>query len=115
EVVVDEAKAGRLAAAELRLEAKDGDLVLVGHLVEGREAAADELAGDGAAPAGVAHLHDELLAVEQLVHLELRGADRHLRLLLLEDHAVFPELKGTGRWGTEQKKMKEKQQGKSKQ
>ncbi|RNC41137.1 hypothetical protein TcCL_NonESM09316 [Trypanosoma cruzi] len=90
EVVVDEAEAGRLAPTKLRLEAKDGNLILVGDLVERREAAADEFRGDGAAPAGVVHLHDELLAVEQLVHLELRRADRHLRLLLLEDHVFFP-------------------------
>jgi hypothetical protein len=37
----------------------------------------------------VVHLHDELLAVQQLVHLELGGADGHLSLLLLKDHDFF--------------------------
>ena len=86
EVVIDQTEAGGLATTKLRLEAEDGHLVLIRDLVEGGKLLAHDLRRHRTAPLRVVHLHDELLAVQQLVHLELGGPDGHLRLLLLKDH-----------------------------
>ena len=78
EGVVDERKAGALAAAVLRAETKNADGVL-GRLVHLAQALAQLVLAD-VGPVRVQHVDDHLLALQQRVADELARAQRHLAL-----------------------------------